>query len=58
MEYSNEQWKSGGDCKLCRRQSYCKGDCKSHTQYTNAVFANAIARTIIDGVGPDKNKGE
>lgn len=62
MEYNNEQWKSGGDCKLCRKQSYCKGDCKAHTRYTNAVFANAIANaivlSIIDGAGLDKNKGE
>lgn len=24
---SNEQWKNGGDCTKCRRESYCKTLC-------------------------------
>lgn len=28
MTLNNEQWKSDGDCNLCRRQSYCNHLCK------------------------------
>lgn len=29
---SNEQWKEGGRCDLCRRQKYCKTTCKAAIQ--------------------------
>lgn len=35
----NEQWKSNGNCNICRRKSYCKKDCPA--------FHRAIQRAII-----------
>lgn len=30
--HENEQWKTGGDCNKCRRQSYCNKPCKQSRQ--------------------------
>ena len=29
----NEQWLLDGDCNICRRNNYCKKDCKTGGMY-------------------------
>jgi len=39
----NEQWKGGGDCNKCRRQSYCHKPCKkSRQQFVKNLIAQYI----------------
>lgn len=37
---SKEQWVEGGDCSICRRQSYCKKECKQRTYYRQRKAAS------------------
>ena len=43
-----DQWKSDGDCDRCRRQEYCKTECKAHRERVkdmqNALFNQIMAR--------------
>ena len=41
---NNEQWKSGGNCEICRRKSYCKKNCGAN----NKAIQRAINRAIIE----------
>ena len=39
MKTDNEQWKSNGDCDICRRKSYCKKQCKKRKDnYYNEIL--------------------
>lgn len=44
----NDQWKLSGDCKLCRRKSYCKKPCTANKRrkesLLDALVQSAIAR--------------
>lgn len=48
MECENEQWKSGGDCTKCRRQSYCGTKCKEkknrETEEVNFIVSKAFTK--------------
>ena len=33
MPPRTEQWKEGGDCSVCRRESYCKKTCSLHKKW-------------------------
>ena len=36
---NNEQWLTSGDCRKCRRRSYCHTPCKAHN---NSLRQEAI----------------
>lgn len=40
---NSEQWKSGGNCEICRRKSYCKKICGA----SNKAMQRAIDRAVI-----------
>ena len=44
---NREQWKRGGDCRLCRRQPYCKKQCTAHKQRTENLMGQIIARSLV-----------
>ena len=43
MMFDNEQWKSDGNCEICRRKSYCRKTCTAR----NKAVQRAIGRAII-----------
>ena len=42
-----DQWKSGGNCNVCRRASYCKTRCSEHKRYMNRALQQIIAENKI-----------
>ena len=40
---SNEQWKSDGDCTMCRRQKYCKKPCSASKKRIDRIVMNGAA---------------
>jgi len=42
MRESNEQWKLGGNCSLCRRKNYCSKPCTANKRRTKAIVYNAV----------------
>jgi hypothetical protein len=40
----NDQWKRGGICDMCRRQSYCKTECSAHRKYAAVRIREYIRR--------------
>ena len=40
---NSEQWKIDGDCKVCRRDSYCTKPCKLRKTRLDRIFARAVA---------------
>ena len=40
----NEQWKSGGDCTLCRRRNYCSKKCKEHKKLIDNEVAKVTGK--------------
>lgn len=40
----NEQWKSEGNCEICRRKSYCKKSC-------DRAVRREIGRAIVNASG-------
>lgn len=49
----NDQWKRGGICELCRRQSYCKTTCSAHRDHEDGKIASYFRRLASD---PDIQK--
>lgn len=47
---SNEQWKTGGDCTLCRRQNYCTKKCKQHKQKIDREINTLIYERMPDSI--------
>ena len=41
----SDQWKSGGDCRACRRQKYCRTKCSANKRLMNVVIHEAIRKT-------------
>lgn len=41
----NEEWKSRGKCSECRRQAYCKTQCKANKRYMKAHLFEALVNT-------------
>lgn len=46
-QFNNEQWKSDGDCSLCRRKSYCKKECSAHNKRFRREIGRAFASTRL-----------
>lgn len=48
---SNEQWKEGGKCNICRRKNYCNNPCnaaKERRQYERScAVSQAMFRTML-----------
>lgn len=42
----NEQWKSDGNCELCRRRKYCGRDCKAAKERAERILGEAFSRTL------------
>lgn len=41
-----EQWKSAGNCRFCRRFSYCKKPCSPNKQRSNEYVANTMDHDV------------
>lgn len=41
----SEQWKSGGDCRACRRQKYCRTKCSANKRLMDVIIHEAIRKT-------------
>lgn len=62
---NNEQWKSGGQCSICKRKSYCKKQCKANKENFKTEVKNTFANkkqslammqimAILGGINYDK----
>ena len=40
-----DQWKSGGDCRVCRKQKYCHKPCSANKRLMDVVIHEAIRKT-------------
>lgn len=49
MDESKDQWKSGGDCNKCRRQPYCKKQCRMNRKLVESMITQAIRE--MTGIG-------
>lgn len=47
---TKDQWKSNGDCLLCRRKDYCKTNCKAHKENIEKI----IKQSLVNKLGVDK----
>ena len=43
---NNEQWKSGGNCNLCRRKNYCSKPCALAKRQQKAMLRGLVADTM------------
>lgn len=41
-EVDREQWKSGGNCKICRRKDYCGKMCKESKRAMQVTIEEAL----------------
>lgn len=42
---NSEQWKSGGNCSICRRKTYCRKACSASKKAFQRDIMQAFART-------------
>lgn len=47
MAQSSDQWKTGGDCRECRRVKYCKKQCSANKRFEDALIRTVIARSKV-----------
>ena len=40
-----DQWKLGGDCRACRKKSYCRKPCSANKRFMNTIIHEAIRKT-------------
>lgn len=52
----SEQWIVGGSCKLCRRQKYCKTQCKNRKNLIYTEIANEISSLFLRNTAPQTNQ--
>ena len=45
MDTKGDQWKSGGDCRQCRRGSYCRKPCSANKRLMKTIVHEAIRKT-------------
>lgn len=45
-EIIRDQWRTAGNCRYCRRVSYCKKQCAQNKQRLNAYVANAMDHDV------------
>lgn len=52
---SSEQWKEQGKCNECRRQNYCKKDCKAYKERSEYELKCLVSRKLFQKIlGVDK----
>lgn len=49
--FNNEQWKSDGDCSICRRKEYCRKSCSASEARMKRVIKVAINATSMGIAG-------
>lgn len=54
---TDEQWKTDGDCSLCRRREYCKKICTKAKSRVRNFFWKRLAELAIPGVR-EENKDD
>lgn len=45
-EDRNDQWRRGGICAMCRRQSYCKTRCTANRRYASLRIREYVRQRI------------
>ena len=45
MQSTTDQWKSGGDCRVCRKKAYCNKPCSACKRLMNVIIHEAIRKT-------------
>lgn len=52
---TTDQWKLSGVCQLCRKQSYCKTQCRANRTQIKAYTAEMIQKVMQEskGIFPD-----
>ena len=46
MTDRSEQWKSGGQCSICRRKCFCNKQCKANKEKFNRELLSEIERKL------------
>ena len=52
---NTDQWKLSGICQLCRRQSYCKNQCKANRTQMKVYAGEMVRQVLTDAVNADAN---
>jgi len=45
MEPNTDQWKTGGDCRVCRKQAYCQKPYSRNKRLMNVIIHEAILKS-------------
>ena len=45
---NSDQWKLSGICQLCRRQSYCKTQCRANRTQIKAYASEMVRKGLRD----------
>ena len=53
---NSEQWRSGGNCNLCRRKNYCSNPCTLAKKRQKAMIRGLVADTINLATGGVMNE--
>ena len=48
---NNEQWKSGGNCNLCRRKNYCSNHCTLAKRKQKAMIRGLVFDAMNQATG-------
>lgn len=48
---TNEQWKHGGNCNLCRRNNYCSTPCTLRKRQDKAILRGMVADVVNRATG-------
>ena len=48
---TSEQWKLSGICQLCRRQSYCKTQCRANRTQMKVYAEDMVRQVLMDASG-------
>lgn len=47
----NDQWNGQGNCSECRRQPYCKTQCKANKRYAKLHMFEILAKSYLERTG-------
>ena len=50
-----EQWNLEGDCRKCRKLSYCSKECKKHKNAVDRAIKELVAEKMAERFGGNKN---
>lgn len=45
---TSDQWKLSGVCQLCRRQSYCKSQCRANRTQIKSYAGDMVRQVLMD----------